>query len=140
MSITYFLNDKTNLKIDLDTFEKQSFLEKSIALNKMNSNSLLQMKTSSKNSKKFKATVYLFKDIDPIEEKPQVWKATVKLSDSFEIFENQKLTHKISFLEYKNLFLYFNLIFIFHVIKNSTKIFFNMKKKINLIISIFYYY
>lgn len=101
LSITYFFKEKSNLKKDFDTFEIQSFLEKSTAVNKMNSHSLLQLKTSSRQrpTKQFKAKIYIFKDQDPLSEKPHETQATIKLTDSLEIYEKQKLTRKISFLE-----------------------------------------
>lgn len=101
LSLTYFSKDKTQINKDFDTFEKQSYMEKSTTLNKKNPYSFLQLKTTirQKPSMQFKATVYLLKDKDPIEEKPQEIKATLKITDSLDIFENHKLTSKVSFLE-----------------------------------------
>ena len=101
LSITYLFKDKSNLEKEFDSFEIQSFMEKSTALSKMNSHFLLQLKTSirEKPSKLFKAKIYIFNDRDPLSEKPHISQATMKLTDSLEIYESQKLKKKISFLE-----------------------------------------
>jgi hypothetical protein len=101
LSIAYFFKDKNDLKNNFDTFENQIFLEKSSALNKIKSQSLVKLNNSNRQrvNKQYKTKIYLLKDKDAIGEKPSVFKATVKLSDSLEIFENLKLTRKISFLE-----------------------------------------
>lgn len=100
-SIAYFFSDKISVGSDFNTFEKQSFLEKSNTMNEIKSNSMLHLETFNKQriSKQYKTKVYLLNDKDPIGQKANVFHATVKLTDSLEIFENQKLTRKISFLE-----------------------------------------
>jgi len=101
LSIADFIGSNKTLQNNFDDFEVQNFLEKgSSTISKMNANSFSKLKLLyRKNNKSFKAKIYILKEKDPLEQKPHVFKANLKLTESIEIYQNKKLEKKISFLE-----------------------------------------
>lgn len=96
---TYSLEDKKSLNKEELSLEIQSLLKKSSTLNKIKSKSFSSIKSLNRNNKLYKTRIFIIKDRDQIQEKPLMFKASIKLADSFDIYEKQKLIKQISLSE-----------------------------------------
>ena len=96
--LTYHSGQKFFMDERMEQLNSPRFVQKNSLNNNNNFNSKSEI-TNMVNYKSYTTNLFIFKDLDTIEDKPTYLKSKMKFSDSIEIFEGEKLIKKISFIK-----------------------------------------